>query len=530
MNLSNLFKALSAIFLTTATVQATTTLKYCSEGSPEGFDPGQYTAATTNDAAAEPIFDRLVEFERGVTQVIPGLAQKWDISPDSLSYTFHLRRGVQFHRNEIFTPTRDLNADDVVFTFTRMLDRDHPFRKAYPSEFPYFVDLGLESNIAKIEKVDTYTVRFTLKKVDAPFLQDLAMGFASIQSAEYADALLKQGKPTVINTNPIGSGPFIFKSYQKDAAIRYTANRAYWLKDDAKVDNLIFVITPDSAVRGQKLKAGECDVAFPPKPADAEMLKQAEKVTIMQKPGFNVGYLTYNITHKPLDNLGVRRALDMAINKKAILETVYAGAGVAATNPMPPTQWSYNNKLKDAPYDPAQAKALLAKAGFTNGFDINLWAMPVQRAYNPNAKQMAEMIQADWAKIGVKASIVSYEWGEYLKRAKRGEHDAALVGWNGDNGDPDNWLGVNLGCAAIGGNNYSQWCNPQFDDLINRGKQTTDVKKRTEIYLKAQEIFKQELPWTTLAHSVVSIPMSKRVQGYKISPFGRMSFSGVSLK
>jgi len=153
----------------------------------------------------------------------------------------------------------------------------------------------------------------------------------------------------------------------------------------------------------------------------------------------------------------------------------------------------------------------------------------VQRPYNPNAKLMAEMIQADWAKIGVKANIVSYEWGEYLKRAKKGEVDTGMFGWTGDNGDPDNWLNQ-LSCDAVGAGNYAQWCNKGFDELIAKGKRTTDVKKRTEIYMKAQELFKKEMPWSTIAHSVVSVPMSKRVQDFKISPFGRMSFSGVSVK
>ncbi|WP_269530955.1 ABC transporter substrate-binding protein [Chitinimonas sp. BJYL2] len=527
--LTTLSLALTAA-LAAGYTHAAGTLKYCSEGSPAGFDPGQYTAGTDFDASAVPVFNRLVEFERGATNVTPGLAEKWDISKDGLEYTFKLRKGVKFHSNDSFKPTRDFNADDVVFTFERMLSKDHPFRKAYPSEFPYFTDMGMDANIAKIEKLDPHTVKFVLKKVDAAFIANLAMSFASIHSAEYADTLLKAGKASQLNTQPIGTGPFAFKSYQKDALIRFTANKAYWNKVDIKVDNLIFAITTDSAVRAQKLKAGECDIAFQTKPSDIEVLKKDPKINVMSQAGFNLGYLGYNVKHKPLDNVAVRRALDMAINKKAIIEAVYAGSGQPATNPMPPTQWSYNKKLKDQAYSVDAAKAALAKAGFPNGFELALWAMPVQRPYNPNAKLMAEMIQADWAKIGVKAKITTFEWGEYLKRAKNGEHDAILVGWTGDNGDPDNWLGVNLSCDAVGGNNYSQWCHKPFDDLVMKGKQTADVKQRTALYEKAQEIFKQELPWTTVAHSVVNVPMSKKVQGFKISPFGTMQFTGVSVK
>ena len=197
---------------------------FCSEGSPAGFDTAQYTTATDNDAA-EPLYNRLVEFEKGETNVVPGLATKWDISEDGLTYTFHLREGVKFHSNKEFKPTRDFNADDVLFTFNRMLDAEHPFRKAYPTEFPYFNGMSLNKNIAKVEKTGPYTVVMTLNTVDAAFVQNIAMSFASILSAEYAEQLLKEGKPSDINQKPIGTGPFVFKSYQKDSNIRYSGNK-----------------------------------------------------------------------------------------------------------------------------------------------------------------------------------------------------------------------------------------------------------------------------------------------------------------
>ncbi|MBB5018247.1 dipeptide transport system substrate-binding protein [Chitinivorax tropicus] len=506
------------------------TLVFCSEASPEGFDPGPYTSGTTFDASAETVYNRLVEFERGSTKVQPGLAESWEISPDGLVYTFKLRKGVKFHSSESFKPTREFNADDVVFTFSRMIDKEQPFRKAAPVEFPYASDMGMDNNITKLEKVDPYTVKFVLKKIDAPFIQNLAMSFASILSAEYADKLLKEGKPQQLNQHPIGTGPFVFKSYQKDATIRFEANKDYWRKGEVKLEKLIFAITTDANTRMQKLKAGECHVTVFPRPADLAVLKADPKLVVPNQAGFNLGYLAYNVTHKPLDKTEVRQALEMAINKKAIIDAVYQGAGQPATNPMPPTQWSYDKSLKDAAYNPEKAKELLKKAGVAEGTEITLWAMPVQRPYNPNAKLMAEMIQADWAKVGIKGKITTYEWGEYLKRGKAGEHDTMLVGWTGDNGDPDNWLGVNLGCEAVGGNNFAQWCNKEFDELIVKGKQTTDMKKRTEAYTKAQQIFKKELPWTTIAHSTVYQPMRKEVEGFKISPFGLNSFYGVSVK
>ncbi|KTC40194.1 peptide ABC transporter substrate-binding protein [Pseudomonas putida] len=472
--------------------QAASTLVYCSEASPAGFDPSQYTSGTDFDASAETVFNRLTQFKRGGTEVEPGLATSWDVSPDGLTYTFHLREGVKFHTTDYFTPTRDFNADDVLFTFQRLLDPEHPFRKAYPSESPYFTDMGLNTNIKSVSKQDPHTVIFTLNTVDAAFVQNLAMSFASVQSAEYADQLLKQGKAADINQKPIGTGPFVFKRYQKDSQIRYTANKAYWKPEDVKLDNLIFSISTDAAVRLQKLKAGECQVSGYPRPADIDVMKQDPNLRVLSQPGFNLGFLAYNVTHPPLDQLKVLR-------------------------------------IKDAPHDITKARALLKEAGIKEGTTIDLWAMTVQRASNPNARMSAQMIQNDWAKIGIKANIVSYEWGEYIKRAKNGEHDTMIYGWTGDNGDPDNWLGVLYSCAAVKGSNYAKWCDPAYDKLIQQAKLSSDRDERVKLYQQAQAILKQQVPITPIANSTVFQPMRKEVQDFRISPFGLTPFYGVSL-
>lgn len=196
---------------------------------------------------------------------------------------------------------------------------------------------------------------------------------------------------------------------------------------------------------------------------------------------------------------------------------------------MPPTQWSYDTTIKDAPYNPEKAKELLKEAGVKEGTEIVLWAMPVQRPYNPNAKLMAEMLQSDWSKIGLKVKIQSYEWGEYIKRSKGGENQAMLIGWSGDNGDPDNWLNVLFGCDSLEGNNFSKWCYKPFDDIVKQAKRTSDQAKRTELYKQAQHILKDQTPMTPIAHSTVFQPMRAEVQDFKISPFGLNSFYGVSV-
>ena len=507
---------------------AANSLVFCSEGSPAGFDTAQYTTATDNDAS-NPIYNRLAEFEKGGTAAEPALATRWDISEDGLTYTFHLRPNVKFHTTKWFTPTRDFNADDVLFTFNRMLDPEHPFRKAYPTEFPYFSSMSLDKNIASVKKTDPMTVVMTLNSVDAAFIQNIAMNFAAILSAEYADQLLKKGKPSEINQKPVGTGPYAFQRYQKDSNIRYVANKGYWDPSQVKLDNLIFSINTDASARMQKLRKNECQVSLNPRPADVASLKSDPTLQVIEKPGFNLGYIAYNVQHKPFDQLEVRQALDMAVNKDSILQAVYQGAGQKAVNAMPPTQWSYDDTIKDAPYNPEKAREMLRAAGVKEGTEITLWAMPVQRPYNPNAKLMAEMLQSDWGNVGLKVKIVSYEWGEYIKRTKNGEHDISLIGWTGDNGDPDNWLGTLYNCDAIGGNNYSMWCNKEYDALVKNAKIITDRDQRTVLYKQAQQLLKQQVPITPIAHSTVNQPLSAKVQGFAVSPFGRNAFSGVSI-
>lgn len=522
-----------AVALSTATTlaQAKNTLVYCSEGSPAGFDSAQYSAGTDFDAAANNVFDGLMRFPRGETKAVPALAESYEVSDDGLTYTFHLRKGVKWHTTKYFKPTRDFNADDVVFTFDRLANKNNPFNKAYPVEFPYYSDMSLDTTIKSVEKVDDYTVKFVLNNVDAAFIQTMAMPITTINSKEYADKLLAEGKADLINQQPIGTGPFIFERYQKDASIRYKANKQYWNKEDMPlVNNLVFAITKDAAVRYQKLKAGECDIMSYPLPADIEGMKQDKAIQVLSNPGFNIGFIAYNTEKSPLDKVEVRQALDFAINKPAIISAVYGGQGQLAVNPMPVTQWSYNKNIQSRTQDLEKAKSLLAKAGYPDGFSATLWSLPVQRPYNPNGRLMAEMLQSDWAKIGVKVNITTFEWGEYLKRARTGEHQIVMSGWTGDNGDPDNWVGNLFGCNAIGGSNYSRFCYKPFQDLLDQAKKLTDVGERTKLYEKAQEIFFEQTPASIIGTSVVNVPVRKEVSGFKISPLGAFQFTGVSVK
>ena len=506
------------------------TLVYCSEGSPENFYPGINTTGTSFDVT-EQIYDGLVNFERGGTKVVPALAERWTVSKDGLEYVFHLRKGVKWQNTKYFQPTRDFNADDVLFMIERQWKEDNPYFKVTSPNHSYFNDMGMPKLLKAVEKVDAYTVKFTLNKAEAPFLADLAMQWAGIQSKEYADAMLKAGTPEKIDQEPVGTGPFALVQYQKDAIVRFKAHPAYWA-GKAKIDDLIFSITPDASVRWAKVQKAECHVMPYPNPADLDSIRKDAQVQVLEQAGLNVGYLAYNTTKKPFDDVRVRKAINMAIDKAAIISAVYLGTAVAAVNPIPPSMWAYNKAIKDDAFNPAEAKKLLAAAGYPNGFITDLWAMPVQRPYNPNAKRIAELMQADLAKIGVTAEIKSFEWGEYRKRMQAGEHQMGMLGWTGDNGDPDNFLDTLLGCdaAKTNGSNVAKFCYPPYEEVVSKAKVVTSIAERTKLYEQAQRIFKEQAPWFTIAHAVQIKPIRKEVLDFRLSPFGRHTFYGVDMR
>ena len=523
----SILAAAAATFMTGTALGKT--LVYCSEGSPENFTPALNTTGTSLDAA-RPVFDQLVEFKRGSTELEPGLAESWQVSEDGTVINFKLRKGVKFHSVGGFKPTRDFNAEDVLFSFNRQWKQDNPYFKVSGGKYDYFNDMDMPKILKSIEKIDDYTVRFTLNEPNAPILANLAMDFATIGSAEYAEYLTKQGKPEQIDQTPVGTGPFSFVAYQKDAVIRFKANKEYW-GEKPMVDDLVYAITPDNTARYSKVKAGECHFMAYPRPADLPEMQKDAALTVVNQPGLNIAYWAFNTRKPPFDKKEVRQAFNMAIDKATIIKDVYLGAGQAAKNLIPPTLWSYNNSVQDYAYNPEKAKELLKSAGVTAPLDIDLWYMPVQRPYNPNGKRIGEIMQADLAKIGVNAKLVTYEWGEYRKRAQQGEGTTVQLGWTGDNGDPDNFFFLR-GCAAarVGGQNISGWCNKDYDAMLVKARSLADQGERAKLYSQMQQIEHDDAPDLKIAHSVVYEVMRKEVTGYKQSPLGSHVFKGVDVK
>jgi dipeptide transport system substrate-binding protein len=503
--------------------QAAGTVSFCSDSAPEGFDIAQFETIPTQDAAGLTIYDALLQMKPGTTEVVPGIVERWETSADGRVYTLHLRHGVKFHDTAWFHPTRELNADDVIWSVQRINDPHHPAHAAAPNGYPYWAGMSMNKLIQSIDKLDPMTVRITLTHADAAFPADLTMtNIAAVYSAEYGAQLVRSGHLEWLDTKPIGTGPYVFKSYVKDAVIRYDANKAYW-GGAPGIDHLVFAITLDTGVLVQRLKAGECQVA---------VIANDKAGAFAGDPRFNIAdtqslmtvYVSPNAKHGVLGDKRFREALSLAIDRDAIVKAVYSGSGEPAGSFLPPGMWGRDASIRN-PQDVARAKALVKASGY-DGRELTLFTV----AARSDNKRFAELLQADWAAIGVKVKLRLMEVGELYKRTGAGEHDLALLSWFSDNGDPDNFLTPNLSCAAVGGGgNKSQWCNPAFDRLLAQARATTDIAQRTAIYQKAQQMIHDETALIPVAHRHGIAVVDKRVSGFVLTPFLGSSFRAARL-
>ncbi|MBE1299122.1 MAG: ABC transporter substrate-binding protein [Alteromonadaceae bacterium] len=500
---------------------------YCSEGSPSTFNPQLDTSGTTVDASSHQLYDRLLEFDPQTSKIVPGLASSWKVSRDGLIYTFQLRKQVSFHTTPYHEPSRFFNANDVMFSINRWRDKNHPFHNISDAEYPYFFSLGLDSLIKDVVRINGYRVEIHLSKPDSSFLANLATDFAIILSEEYAENLLAQNTPQRLDEEPIGTGPFKFVKYQKDRHIRYARHEGYWQEKDV-VQQLVYDITPSSSLRLAKLMTGECDVISLPAHSELDIIRERNNLVLDEKPGLNVGYWAFNTSKAPFDNPEVRRALAMAIDKTTILEAVYFGSAIKATGLIPPSSWAYQADLRDASYNPLMARELLEKNNIGSDFEMDIWAMPVERTYNPNALMMAELIQGYLEQVGITVNIVSFEWSNFRRRLQGGAHDSVLIGWSADNGDPDNFYRPLLSCAAIeSGTNRAKWCNPLYDEVINEALTYDDVETRAALYQTANAIVADQMPLVPIAHAYRYQAFRNDVTNLDINPFGGIRFGGV---
>ncbi|RUO21574.1 ABC transporter substrate-binding protein [Aliidiomarina haloalkalitolerans] len=500
--------------------EATLGVLYCAEGNPESFNPQLVTSGTTLDMTAAQLYDRLIEYSHKENNYQPALAERWSIDEHGLRYTFYLRDDVQFHTTDWFQPSRPLNANDVVFSFRRWFDPSHPFHSVSGRGYPFFTASGITELIDSMKALDEHTVEIRLKQQDSSFLANLASDFAIILSAEYGHQLLAAGTPELIDQRPIGTGPFQFSDFRKDVLVRYHRHPNYW-RELAASEQIVFRITQSDHKRMLMLLTQDCDISPYPPARDVEWLRQKESIELQATVSPNTAFWAFNTERPPFDDPRVRQALAHAIDRDALLRAVYFEHAVRADSILPNTSWAHHPIPDAYRFDPERARELLAEADLADGFSMDIWAIPVQRGYNPNARLMAERMQSDLARIGVRANIVSYEWSTFRRRLAEGLHDSVLIGWSADHADPDNFFRPLLSCRAKeSGNNRAQWCDPLFDDLLNAAIRTELMPTRQNFYQQAQEYLAIEVPLLPIAHSVRFQASQADIEGLQLAPFG----------
>ncbi|ANS75533.1 peptide ABC transporter substrate-binding protein [Paenibacillus yonginensis] len=467
------------------------------------------------------VFDSLLEYKEGTTEVEPALAEKWEISADGLTYTFTLRQGVKFHDGT------DFNADAVVFNFNRWSDPNSEY-KFEGDSFDYYDSMFGPDGARVIKNVtakDDHTVVFTLNQPQAPFLQNLAMTCFGIASP----AAIKEKKENFKN-EPVGTGPFVFKEWKRNDSITLEKNPNYWKEGLPKLNKVIVRSIPDNSARFNALQNGEIDLMEDVNPDDLTLLEANTSLQKIERPPFNVAYIGFNTKKKPFDDPKVRVALNYAVNKQGLIDAFFAGQAKPAVNPMPPTLWGYNDQIQDYTYDLDKAKQLLSDAGYPDGLpgEYTFYAMPVSRPYMPDGKKVAEAIQADFAKIGVKVNIESPEWATYLDDTKAGEKDDLyMLGWTGDNGDPDNFIYTLLDKDAIPGNNRGFYVNENLHNILVEAQKEIDQNKRSDLYKQAQTIIHDDAPWIPLVYTTPILAAKANLKGFIPNPTGTEYYSSV---
>ena len=508
-------KALLACFLFISTLLYAEpiqggTLVFARNADSSLLDPGQITDAESLYVTRQ-LYDGLMKFKPGSTEVEPGLAKSYEVSEDGLTYTFHLREGVYFAPTSYFKERVEMTADDVVFSLKRQFDKSSPYHNSNIT-YDYWVSMGMDNIVKDVEKVDKYTVKITLKKHEAPFLANIAMDFAGIVCKKYADKLLEENKLDDLARLPVGTGPFYFVSWKKDDTIILNANKDYW-GQKPYLDRVVIKVIPNASVRAAELKIGSIHVMDRPNFSELDELSKNANIKILQDPGVNTYYVSMNQNKKEFQNPLVRQAFNHAINKEAIVKAVYEGYARVAYSPLPPTIWGYTDDIVKYEYNPTLAKELLVKAGYPDGFSVNLLSRPT-----PEGKKLAEAVQADLAKIGINVNIQNYDFTTYIKIIKNLEHEMAVNSWISDNGDPDNFLYTILSKNSINkpAMNFSVWSNDEFDAIVTKAKESLNHEERIELYKKAQQIFAKDIPWVTIANQSNVVPVLKKVQGFDI--------------
>ena len=490
------------------------------QSNPPDLDPAQATDTTSSEMIYQ-MFEALVEYDNE-GNIAPLLAESWDI--DGNVYTFHLREGVYFHDTiEGGTPTanggREVTAEDWVWTFNHICD------PATKSPRAYFVDMlvgydefreGNADCLAGVKALDKYTLELTIDRPFAPFLATLAYNTFSVMPKEDVE---KWGEDW--NFHPVGTGAYKFDSWDQDSKLVMVKHENYWMKDNAGnqlpyMDELEFRIIPDYTMMWEEY---EMDNLYQTYVDDPFYNNAKDRENYMQRPMLGTYYYGMNVEKEPFKDLKVRKAMNYAINRPALIDLVMNGRGTPAKGVIPPGMFGYNPDLEGYSYNPEKAKELLAEAGYPNGFEVTL-----QYNTSKGHKRIAEGLQAQYQQIGIDVNLKNVDWGTHLDSVERGEVPFFRMGWVADYNDPDNFLYVLLNSENIGPKgNYSRYNNPAFDEWTKQGRLQTDPELRKEVYSNAEKLVVDEAPWVFIYHYTTHSLVKPCVMNYELPSFGQYS-------
>ncbi|QLB12822.1 cationic peptide transport system substrate-binding protein [Bisgaardia hudsonensis] len=524
-------------------------LIYCTNANGFSFNPQTADAGTSMNVVTEQIYNKLFEIRDNSSTLEPVLARSFSISDDGKKIIINLRHNVKFHDTDWFTPTRDFNAEDVVFSLNRVLGQNASLpeldtgeityknpqykifhEKAKKVRFPFFESIKLSEKIKSVKATKPDQVEITLYQPDASVLSHLASQYAVILSQEYALQLSADDNLVQLNTLPVGTGPYKIKNYIRNQYVRLEKNPDYWNKD-AKINNIIIDLSTERTGRIVKFLNNECHISANLEVSQLGLLKNNNRYSLISTEGMNLSYLAFNLQKPLIQDVDFRRAISQSIDRKRITKTIYHNTAYVANNIIPKISWASVVNTPDYAYDynPEAAKKYLANKEIT----LNIWVFNEEQVYNPAPIKMAELIKSDLEKVGVKVNVTNVTRTFLISQIqhKKEDYDLILTGWLAGNLDPDSFMRPILSCGSQTEiTNLSNWCYAPFELAMNQALITTNLRSRARYYNIAQEIVLSKVPIIPLANVKRLLVVNNRVEGLKMSPFGNVNFSMLSLK
>ncbi|MGH3019695.1 MAG: ABC transporter substrate-binding protein [Gaiellaceae bacterium] len=510
-------------------------------------DPVVLDGALVSDGESlrviDQIYESLVSLEPGTTELAPGLAKSWELSEDGLEYTFELEEGVTFHDGEPF------NAEAVCFNFDRWYNFTGSFQNPsasyyWQTVFGGFAETDPESGAPEdsfyesCEAVDEGTVVIRLTSPSSAILGALSLSNFSIASpaalqefgadeGEVDDEGIFHPTGTFGTEHPIGTGPFMFASWTRGDRLVLERYDDYW-GEPASIDELIFRPIADNAARLQALQSGEIQGYDLVEPQDVPTIEGDENLQILDRPAFNVGYVGINQAFPPLDQLEVRQAIAAGLNRQEVVDTFYAGRGEVANEFMPPEVIGYADDVTTYEYDPAAAQQLLQDAGVQTPLELTFcYPTDVSRPYMPDPQRNFEAFAASLNEAGFQITPRSAPWSpDYLGLVDEGKCPIYLLGWTGDFGDPDNFIGTFFQNAQ------KAWGfeNMEIFDILDEAEAETDLEAREGLYQDANRLIMDFLPGVPYVHTEPALAFAANIQGYVPSPVSLESFASVTIE